>query len=296
MDTQTALDIAGKHLQGLAGNTLDLLTIAPPKSAEAAVNLAKIISKLSPLLGNMIEVNAADFLNQRVEFAPFGRWKRQDPGFPDVIFDGRIAPAPGFEIKAWFPLATEITGRFKDSQSRFEHDQTHVAVIAWLPEHLIYGQPRILDVCIVSGISVARARDEHYHDPPRYVVIEPGDTADRTANLQQTNTSGYVFQGKAEQLRVAEDLVRSWGEAGISYSHEPSYQAMVANLIAQFAYRLDTNYAKIDRIEHLGIEAFKTRVLGTVVHGLSVKKWGQVLGKDSATIEAALRKHLGLAW
>ena len=39
------------------------------------------------------------------------------PGFPDTIFIGpNVTPSPGFEIKAWFPLATEITARFKDSQ------------------------------------------------------------------------------------------------------------------------------------------------------------------------------------
>ena len=35
----------------LAGHEFDLLTINKPVSPEAAVNLAKVISKLSPLLG-----------------------------------------------------------------------------------------------------------------------------------------------------------------------------------------------------------------------------------------------------
>lgn len=43
----------------------------------------------------------------------------------------------------------------------FKYDQTYVAILAWLPEKIIYGKPRILDVCVVSGLSVALARDTH---------------------------------------------------------------------------------------------------------------------------------------
>jgi hypothetical protein len=57
MDTERALIIAGRHLQALKGHVFDLLTVAKPISPNAAVNLAKIISKLSPLLGNLIEFN-----------------------------------------------------------------------------------------------------------------------------------------------------------------------------------------------------------------------------------------------
>jgi hypothetical protein len=71
--------------------------------------LGKVISKLSPLLGNLIEFNTVEFLNKQKAFSPFGKWKRQDPGFPDTIFSGSIQPTPGLEIKAWFPLATEIS-------------------------------------------------------------------------------------------------------------------------------------------------------------------------------------------
>lgn len=103
-------------MKGLAGHQFDLLTVAKPVSPDAAVNLAKVISKLSPLLGNLIEFNTCEYLSDKPEFKPLGKWRRQDPGFPDAIFEGSIRPAPGFEIKAWFPLATEITARFKDSQ------------------------------------------------------------------------------------------------------------------------------------------------------------------------------------
>ena len=61
-----------------------------------------------------------EFLNDQPEYQELGEWQRQDPGFPDMIFVGpTVTPSPGFEIKAWFPLATEITARFKDSQNHF---------------------------------------------------------------------------------------------------------------------------------------------------------------------------------
>ncbi len=161
MNTEDVISLASQDIDDLSGHRFDLLDIARPISVAAAVNLAKVISKLSPLLGNLIEFNTVEFLNKQEIFAPFGEWKRQDTGFPDTVFMGSIQPTPGLEIKAWFPLATEITARFKDSQNHFQFDQTYVSLIAWLPEAVIYGKPKILDVCVVSGFSVAKARDEH---------------------------------------------------------------------------------------------------------------------------------------
>ena len=141
MNTQEVLQSASFHLQGLSGHVFDILTISKPNTANQATNLAKIISKLSPLVGNLIEFNTVEFLNSHPEYQPFGKWARQDPGFPDTVFLGSVKPIPGFEIKAWLPLATEITARFKDSQDHFKQDQTYVCMLAWLPEQLIYGKP-----------------------------------------------------------------------------------------------------------------------------------------------------------
>jgi hypothetical protein len=105
MTTKQAIDIAARHMQGLAGHEFDLLTVAKPVSPDAALNLAKVISKLSPLLGNLIEFNTCEYLSDKPEFERIGKWCRQNPGFPDAVFDGDIDPVPGFEIKAWFPLA-----------------------------------------------------------------------------------------------------------------------------------------------------------------------------------------------
>ncbi len=279
------LDSASTHLKELSGHVFDLLTIEKPISVDAAVNLSKVVSKLSPLLGNLIEFNTVEFLNDQPEYQKLGTWLRQDPGFPDTIFiSDLIEKTPGFEIKAWFPLATEITARFKDSQNHFKDDQTNICMLAWLPNQLIFGKPKIIDVCIVTGRSVAESRDNHYHNPPDYLVIEPEDTTARTRNLQQTNTNGYKWQGNREQFAAAQKLVDDWGTDKKKYQPTIEYQALLRELINRFPYRLDTNYAKMDRIVHEGIEQFKRRVLETPLHGLTIGRWARLLstGSDEA--------------
>lgn len=289
-DYRAILESASKHLLGLAGHVFDVLTITKPISPDAAVNLSKVVSKLSPLLGNLIEFNTVELLNKLPDYQEQGHWRRQDPGFPDALFVGpTITPSPGFEIKAWFPLATEITARFKDSQNFFTHDQTYVCMLAWLPDQLIFGKPKIIDVCIVSGQSVAVSRDDHYHNPPDYLVLEPEDTAARTRNLQQTNTNGYKWQGTPELFAEAERLVASWGPDGRHYKPTAEYQRLLRELITRYPYRLDTNFAKMDRIVHPGIEDFKRKVLGSELHGMSIAQWSRLISsEDDAAIRHAL--------
>jgi hypothetical protein len=295
LNTEEAIRIGSDNLRLLSGHIFNLLEITKPDSSEAAVNLSKVISKLSPILGNMIEFNIVEFLNTIDDFSPHGTWIRQDPGFPDALFSGNIDPAPGFEIKAWFPLSTEITARFKDSLNHFQHDQTYVALIAWLPEYLLFGKPKVIDVCIVSGKSVALARDSHYHNPPDYLVLEPEDTTGRTANLQQTNTNGYKWQDSPENKQEALLLVQSWIGNGGTYSPSPEYQLLLRDLLRRYNYRSDTNFAKIDRIVHSGIEEFKTRVLDTQFHGHSIREWFRILYKyDTAILINELRDRFGI--
>lgn len=287
------LATAKSELTALYNQLIDVLDIKRPQSLAYAKNLAKVISKLSPLLGNMIEFSTVDLLNEH-DWGNNGKWVRQDPGFPDALFQSEtILPNPGIEIKAWFPFATEITARFKDSVTMFKDNNIDMALIAWLPENVIWGKPQIVDVLVVSGKSVAEARDLHYHRPPDYLVFEPEDTSERTANLQQTNTNGYKLQQDKCSLSEAKAVVETWGKAGKTYSPAPEYQRLLRTLYGQFIYRLDTNYAKIDRIEHADIEAFKTRVLNTVFHGKTIKQWSEVLASDDDTVlEAALQTIL----
>ena len=241
----------------------------------------------------MIEFSTVDLLNEH-DWGATGKWVRQDPGFPDALFQSEtVLPNPGIEIKAWFPFATEITARFKDSVTIFKDNNIDVALIAWLPEHVIWGKPQIIDVLVVSGRSVAEARDLHYHRPPDYLVFEPEDTSERTANLQQTNTNGYKLQQDKCSLDEAIAVVDTWGENGRKYSPAPEYQRLLRTLYGQFVYRLDTNYAKIDRIEHEDIEEFKTRVLGTVFHGKTIRQWSTILASNNDTLlERALQTIL----
>jgi len=295
MNTQEVIALARHYLHGLVGHEFDVLQVKKPVSPEAATNLVKIISKLSPLVGNLIEFNTCEYLNDQKGFEEFGSWHRQDPGFPDTIFVGSVKPTPGFEIKAWFPLATEITARFKDSQNHFVHDQTYVAMLAWLPEFLIFGKPKIIDIVIVSGGSVAKARDDHYHNPPDYLVLEPEDTAARTNNLQQTNTNGYKFQGTSEQFLEAQAIVSSWGAKGLKYLPKPTYQTKLRELIARFPYRLDTNFAKMDRIVHAEIETFKDKVYKTDFHGMTIGDWNRLLScGDNLAIQRKLEKYFNI--
>lgn len=293
MNTQEALTIASDYLTGLRGHRVDILSLSKPRTLEAALHLFKIVSKLSPLLGNQIEFNAVEYLNSQSEFKPYGRWFRQDPDFPDTIFKGAVLPQPGLEIKAWFPLATEITARFRESQNRFEHDHIYVVMLAWIPENVLYGRPRILDVCVVSARTIALARDTHYHNPPDYLVIEPEETAMRTRNLRQTNTNGHKWQGIPDQFKEAEKIVAKWGTDGKTYKPTRDYQNLLRTLIARYPYRLDTNFAKMDRIVHSEIESFKKRVKASSVRGITVADWAKLGRKNrQAQMRRAFQQRL----
>lgn len=290
MNFKEILETARAELTALDKHLINVLDIARPPSLDYAKQLSKVISKLSPLLGNMIEFSTVELLNE-TDWKNEGKWIRQDPGFPDALFKSdSIIPNPGIEIKAWFPLATEITARFKDSVTIFEKDNIDMALIAWLPENIIWGKPQMIDALIVSGKSVAQARDAHYHRPPDYLVFEPEDTSNRTVNLHQTNTNGYKLQTDKCSLEEAIKIVDSWGEDNKKYSPKPEYQQLLRTLYGQFVYRLDTNYAKIDRIEHSEIEKFKQKVLDTEFKGKTIKNWSESLSSgDESLLEEALR-------
>lgn len=284
-EIQEILSIASQVIYGLKNQTLDVLDIASPPDLIYARHLAKVVSKLSPLIGNMLEFSMINVLNQQDWSQYHGDWIRQDPDFPDNLFQWEKEIKPGIEVKAWFPLATEITARFKDSEDHFQYDQTNVAVIAWLPEKMIYGKPKIIDVFIDTAKSFAAARNLHYHNPPYYLVFEPEDTSERTRNLQQTNTNGYVFQGTPQERKIAEKLVKTWGPTGKVYSSAPDYQDKLQALLGQYRYRLDTNYSKIDRIEHAGLEQFKQRIRSLVLFDYPISRWGNLFMSDEALLK-----------
>lgn len=146
----------------------------------------------------------------------------------------------------------------------------------------------IIDTWIGSASSVAAARDSHYHRPPDYLVFEPEDTSNRTANLQQTNTNGYKFQGSPDEFKRAKSIVDSWGETGRIYSTSRDYQIKLQGLLGNFTYRLDTNFAKMDRIEHTSLESFKTTVLETEYRGHKIRQWSRILSLNGISLDSEL--------
>lgn len=293
MSPSETLCIASRLIHGLTSDYIDVVEIKRPESIEYAMNLAKVVSKLSPLIGNMIEFTTVDLLNG-FDWNEQGKWMRQDPGFPDAIFQSKfLTPNPGIEIKAWFSFATEITARFKESQTIFaKNPYINVALIAWVPEFLIWGKPYVLGTLVVPGASVASARDAHYHRPPSYIVMEPEDTSERTGNLQQTNTNGFKFQEDKSDIKDAEEYVSTLGHRFLKYSPAKEYQEQLKELQRRFIYRLDTNYAKIDRIDHESIENFKERIMNMKYHGKRIKEWAGILsGRIS---ETEVRREIGL--
>lgn len=168
MDYREALEIAASELLGLKGHTIDILTVSKPSDIQGAVELSKLVSKLSPIVGNLLEYAIARHLNELHRWPEGCRWIRQDPGFPDAILSGMPEVTPGIEVKTWFPLATEITARFRDSQTHFQANQTKVAMVCWMLENVLAGQPKIVDIWIGDGIDVAKARDAH--GSPDFVV------------------------------------------------------------------------------------------------------------------------------
>ena len=79
------LQSATNALSQLDGQVVDLVSVERPTSLQYALELTKIISKLSPLLGNLFEFRIVDKLNSSNELG-VGRWIRQDPGFPDARY------------------------------------------------------------------------------------------------------------------------------------------------------------------------------------------------------------------
>lgn len=285
------LEAASRKLSDLDGHVLDVLSIRKPLDAAEALGWARVISKLSPILGNLLEFEIVRILND-LDLPDGCEWVRQDPGFPDAALLGLTDPPPGIEIKAWFPLATEMTGRFRESEVRLEDGSVRLAVICWLPEYVLFGRPIVLGVFVEDALSIAKSRDDHYFQPPRYLVREPEDTSARTRNLQQTITNGFRCQETGEALARAEEEVKGWPKSLRTYSPKENVQSKVRDLLARYNYRLDTNYAKIDRVDHDGLENFKTEMLAMEFQGNSVLGWSQAF---SRTPEDAADQILQLA-
>lgn len=155
--------------------------------------------------------------------------------------------------------------------------------------NVIFGVPKVLGVLATRGSDVARSRDRHYWNPPTYLTVEPRDTSARTSNLRQSNVNGYRIQ-ETDQSKVTEahKLVRNTS-LDDQEPHEPEPQLLAMKLMSDFTYRLDTNFAKIDRIDNDAIEEFKKEMIESVHLGRRVSDWTKImrnLTTDSHNIDS----------
>jgi hypothetical protein len=283
------MDRAQDTLQNLVGESVEALTVNSLTSDDAPF-LAQIVSKLSPMIGNLLERRIIQVLAEEAENNY--SWIRQDPGFPDAALldaSGSITDS-GFEVKAWYAFSTELTGRFRESRNLLAGKDVRLVVVAWAMSHVVYGTPQILGVVSIPADDVANSRDRHYFTPPRYVTVEPNDTTNRTRNLQQSNVNGYRLQDPSERkLQSAEDWVKEVGLHEMQ-PHSIEAQKLVAKLVSDFNYRLDTNFAKIDRIENAEIEQFKRHVLNQEFRDRKISDWTKLLKSLNSDAESAQYK------
>lgn len=258
-------------LSDLQGKKLEAVCLGPPKSIDHAAMLGRIIGKLSPLVSDLLEYEFAAHLNAASVCPPGTRWVKQDPGFPDLALDTGEARRAGIEIKTWFPLGTEVTGRFRESQTSLAASETLLMVVAWVPEFLLHGRPLTLRIWVDEAINVARVRDSKYHRPPQYIVIEPESASQRENTHHQSHAAGYFFRGSQAELADAKAEIESWGSS-LDFS-SAAYQANLWELTRKHPYVLDTNFAKFDRIEHKPLQDFKAEVLAMPLHGRTIGEW-----------------------
>lgn len=278
-DVSTEMTRAEAALQGLVGTTLEALSMGRMTRQDAAL-LGRVVSKLSPLVGNLLEAEVINLLSSPKAGVPSGlEWRRQDPDFPDagLFRAGSSRLEAGFEVKAWYVPSTEITGRFRESLNLLGDKDIRVVIVAWMMSDVIFGSPEVLGVLSVPAQQLASARDRHYHNPPSYLIVEPGDTAHRTRNLQQSTVSGYKWQsGSPADLRSAQARIDAYARSPES-PHGMAEQGLARELQASYEYRLDTNFAKIDRIDDPDVEAFKAAMLARQERGRTLKSWTRVI-------------------
>jgi len=263
-------------LEKTVDRPLPHFTIHQPADFEEAAFYSKILSKLSPTVGNILEYS----LTKTLASALGGDWERQDPDFPDIIYKtSDRAIRFGVEIKTWYPLATEATARFKESQSHLKNDCILLALIAWVPSHIIFGSPTIVDIFIDNSYNIAKSRDENYHNPPYNILLEPIDTSNRTRNLQQRVVTANRLQSEhlpegVDPLKEVKSLAEKYGiENPYQYSIDSAYQEFIRRLASRLPYRSETNFGKLDRIPYGPLSSFIESTASATIRGMTISEW-----------------------
>jgi len=295
MEPRDYLEQAVDSLQNVKGEIYEVLDVGKPETVDEAVELSQVINKITPIVANTIEFRIAEYLNANMDLPDGARWERQDPEFPDVVLKGLSGGTPGIEIKAWYPLSTEMTGRFRETQRHLQDGLTKIAILAWLPEWVIYGEPQIVDIFVDDASGVAHSRDTKYHDPPQYLVLEPQDTSDRTRNLQQSNVRGHRLQDDDdERVREAEQLTEDLELDTGGYDSSFEYHRKLGRLYSEFEYRQESNFAKLARLKHTPLDNFDDNVMNSLFAGRSIEEWRSAVGReDEDAIRELLERNLG---
>lgn len=84
---EDVLNVATGTVLQLKGHLLDVLTVKKPYDLQTAIDLSRVISKLSPIVGNTLESTLTRYLNAQKIWPEGCTWKRQDPNFPDILFN-----------------------------------------------------------------------------------------------------------------------------------------------------------------------------------------------------------------
>ena len=198
---------AEELLKSLVGSAVPAVTINSLEATDAPF-LGRINSKLSPIIGNLLERQISDLLTEDADAGM--HWVRQDPEFPDALLTDETGASTdsGYEVKAWYVLSTELTGRFRESVNLLQGRNIQLAIIAWHLSHIVYGTPLVVGVLTVDALSVAARRDAHYHRPPDYICVEPQDTTARTplnsASWYSCRPVTHLFQS---DRRISGDLL-----------------------------------------------------------------------------------------
>lgn len=271
-------------LTNLHHRALDVVTIDSP-SAEDAPFLGRNISKLSPFVSNLIERQVVQELAEELDPGGGFHWVRQDPGWPDAGLFRVGELVGGFEVKAWYVLATEMTGRFHAAQSAIEGLHARVIVVPWVMSQIVYGSPVLLGHIAVDAMELAQQRDAWYHRPPDRIVVEPPDQANRAANLRQTNVIGQKMQRVSdEQMATARMFVERFGVAPVP--HADDTRALNEYLVSNYPYREESNFGKLGRTFFEPLREFEVATLATDYFGRSLAAWRIVLAQLDDPVDA----------
>ncbi|MDG5821893.1 hypothetical protein [Natronococcus sp. A-GB7] len=295
IDIPDHIDEVVSDLQNwIDGRKIDVLTVNRCDE-DAVIEFLKNMSKLSSLMSVQIETRAlkrvqsihGDELPDNVGWVINERIGGEK--YPDLaLADFDYSPSsdwvwPGVEIKAWCPFATEMSGRMMKGQSIMQKYPDQLLLVAWLPEHLLYGQPKVIGTWVGDGLEMAKSRDNYWHNPPSSLILEPDFSPEREAHKQHTNVDRYLWDDDSSRKDEAEKMAKELELYDTSYSFDADYQQRVRELYSSFNYKKGTNFRKLTRLHHTPLDTFPDNIRkNTTVEGKTLAEWNAHLKRGEA--------------